>query len=45
MTLFDQVSNDIKEAMKARDKVRLETVRNIKKVFLRQRLHRVPMTH
>ena len=34
MTLFDQVSNDIKEAMKARDKVRLETVRNIKKVFL-----------
>ncbi|MCD8296628.1 MAG: GatB/YqeY domain-containing protein [Prevotella sp.] len=34
MNLFDQVSNDIKEAMKARDKVRLETLRNIKKVFL-----------
>ena len=34
MTLFDQVSNDIKDAMKARDKVRLETLRNIKKVFL-----------
>ncbi len=34
MALFDQVNNDIKEAMKARDKVRLETVRNIKKVFL-----------
>ena len=34
MTLFDQVSNDIKEAMKARDKVRLETLRNIKKVFI-----------
>ena len=34
MTLFDQISNDIKEAMKARDKVRLETLRNIKKVFL-----------
>ena len=34
MELFDQVSNDIKEAMKARDKVRLETLRNIKKVFL-----------
>lgn len=34
MALFDQVSNDIKEAMKARDKVRLETLRNIKKVFL-----------
>ena len=34
MTLFDKVSEDIKEAMKARDKVRLETLRNIKKVFL-----------
>ena len=34
MALYDQVSNDIKEAMKARDKVRLETLRNIKKVFL-----------
>lgn len=32
--LFEQISNDIKEAMKARDKVRLETLRNIKKVFL-----------
>lgn len=32
--LFDRISNDIKEAMKARDKVRLETLRNIKKVFL-----------
>lgn len=34
MDLFDQISNDIKEAMKAKDKVRLETLRNIKKVFL-----------
>ena len=34
MTLFDKVSEDIKEAMKARDKVRLEPLRNIKKVFL-----------
>ena len=34
MTLFDQISEDIKAAMKARDKVRLETLRNIKKVFL-----------
>ena len=34
MSLYDQVSNDIKEAMKARDKVRLETLRNIKKVFI-----------
>ena len=32
--LFEQVSTDIKEAMKARDKVRLETLRNIKKVFI-----------
>lgn len=32
--LFDQISTDIKEAMKARDKVRLETLRNIKKYFL-----------
>lgn len=32
--LFDQISEDIKEAMKARDKVRLETLRNVKKVFL-----------
>ena len=34
MTLYDKVSEDIKTAMKARDKVRLETLRNIKKVFL-----------
>lgn len=34
MALFDQINNDIKEAMKARDKVRLETLRNIKKYFL-----------
>ncbi|MDR0894367.1 MAG: GatB/YqeY domain-containing protein [Prevotellaceae bacterium] len=34
MTLFEQVSEDIKTAMKARDKVTLEALRNIKKVFL-----------
>ncbi len=34
MALFDQINEDIKAAMKARDKVRLETLRNIKKVFL-----------
>ena len=34
MEMFDRSSNDIKEAMKAKDKVRLETLRNIKKVFL-----------
>ena len=34
MYLFDKVSEDIKSAMKAKDKVALETLRNIKKVFL-----------
>lgn len=34
MNLFDLISNDIKEAMKARDKVRLEALRNVKKYFL-----------
>lgn len=32
--LFEQISEDIKAAMKARDKVCLDTLRNIKKVFL-----------
>ena len=32
--LFDQVSSDIRTAMKARDKVRLEALRNIKKCFI-----------
>lgn len=34
MALFEQISEDIKVAMKARDKVALETLRNVKKVFL-----------
>ncbi len=34
MNLFDTISNDIKEAMKAQDKVALATLRNIKKVML-----------
>ena len=34
MSLKDQISNDIKAAMKAKDKIRLETVRSIKKVLL-----------
>ena len=34
MPLFEQISEDIKAAMKARDRVRLDTLRNIKKVFL-----------
>ncbi len=34
MNLFDQISNDIKEAMKAREKEKLEALRGIKKVML-----------
>jgi hypothetical protein len=34
MTIYDQVSEDIKAAMKARDRVRLDSLRNIKKVFI-----------
>ncbi len=34
MTLFDQISKDIVAAMKAKDKVRLEALRNVKKLFL-----------
>lgn len=34
MSLKDQIGEDIKSAMKAKDKVRLETVRSIKKVII-----------
>ena len=34
MTIEEQVNEGIKNAMKAKDKVRLETMRNIKKVIL-----------
>ena len=34
MNLFDQISNDIKAAMLAKDKVRLAALRNVKKLFL-----------
>lgn len=34
MTLFDQISEDIKKAMLAKDKVALEALRGIKKEFL-----------
>jgi uncharacterized protein YqeY len=34
MNLFDTVSEDIKNAMKAKDKIALETLRNVKKSFL-----------
>lgn len=34
MDLFERVSEDLKTAMKAKDKVALETLRNVKKFFL-----------
>lgn len=34
MDLFEKVSEDIKNAMKAKDKVALETLRNVRKFFL-----------
>jgi uncharacterized protein YqeY len=34
MTIFEQINEDIKAAMKAREKDRLEALRNIKKVML-----------
>lgn len=34
MSLFEQVSGDIKSAMKAKDKVKLQALRGIKKEFL-----------
>lgn len=36
MSLKDRISEDIKAAMKAKDKVRLETVRSIKKVIIEE---------
>jgi len=37
MAIFDQINNDIKEAMKARAKEKLEALRGIKKVMLEAR--------
>ncbi|MGE0019099.1 MAG: GatB/YqeY domain-containing protein [Draconibacterium sp.] len=37
MGLFDKISNDITEAMKAREKEKLEALRNIKKVMIEAR--------
>lgn len=42
-SLFDQVSKGIREAMKAHDKVRLEALRNAKKVFLEAKTAPEPM--
>ena len=35
--LFDQISNDIKQAMLAKDKVALNALRNVKKEFLEEK--------
>lgn len=45
MDLFEKVSEDIKNAMKAKDKVALETLRNVKKCSWRPRLLRVQTIH
>jgi uncharacterized protein len=37
MTLFDQINEDIKTAMKARETLRLEALRNVKKYMLEER--------
>ena len=37
MNLFDQISEDLKSAMKAREQERLEALRNIKKVMIEAR--------
>ena len=39
MSLKDRITEDIKAAMKAKDKVRLETVRSIKKVILEEEVN------
>lgn len=39
MSLKDRITEDIKTAMKAKDKVRLETVRSIKKVLLEEEVN------
>ena len=41
MDLFDRISADIKSAMLAKDRVRLETLRGVKN-FWKPRLPRVP---
>lgn len=42
MSLKDRIGEDIKSAMKAKDKVRLETVRGIKKVILEKEVELRP---
>jgi uncharacterized protein len=40
MTLFEQVNQDIMAAMKAKEKTRLEALRNLKKVLLEERANK-----
>ena len=40
MDLFDRISADIKSAMLAKDRVRLETLRGVKKEFLEAKIGR-----
>ena len=42
MSLKDRIGEDIKSAMKAKDKIRLETVRGIKKVILEKEVELRP---
>ena len=42
---YQELRDEIKAAMKARDKVRLDTLRNIKKVFLIRPYHQNLETH
>ncbi len=44
MDLFERVSEDIKNAMKAKDKVALETLRNVKSSFWKLKQLRELMT-
>ena len=41
MDLFDQISEDIKKAMLAKDRIRLEALRGIKKEFLEAKTGKV----
>lgn len=43
MDLFEQVSEDIKNAMKAKDKVALETLRNVRNFSWKRKPLREPM--
>ncbi|MGC9354090.1 MAG: hypothetical protein ACP5D9_09645 [Mariniphaga sp.] len=42
MSLFEQINEDLKAAMKAREKEKLEALRNIKKVMIEAVLPKGP---